>query len=137
MSKTLVDTGPLVAYLSARDAWHEWATAQFASLRPPLLTSESVIAEACFLVHRNKGDAADVLEMLRRHVIEIAFDLTAEIAAIETLMRRYADTPMSLADGSLVRMSELHADCRVFTIDSDFKHYRRHGRQLIPLLAPI
>jgi hypothetical protein len=43
---------------------------------------------------------------------------------------------MSLADGCLVRMSELAADGVVFTLDSDFRIYRRHGRQKIPLLMP-
>jgi predicted nucleic acid-binding protein len=51
-------------------------------------------------------------------------------------MRRYADTPMSLADACLVRLSELNSDCRLLTVDSDFKRYRRHSRQMIPLLAP-
>jgi hypothetical protein len=43
---------------------------------------------------------------------------------------------MSLADGCLVRMSELTADSTVFTVDSDFRRYRRHRRQKIPLLIP-
>lgn len=51
-------------------------------------------------------------------------------------MQRYADTPMSLADACLVRLSELLADCRLFTLDSDFEHYRRNGRQMIPQLRP-
>jgi hypothetical protein len=34
-------------------------------------------------------------------------------------------------------MSELHADCRVLTLDSEFRDvYRRHGRQTIPTLMP-
>jgi hypothetical protein len=41
-----------------------------------------------------------------------------------------------LADACLVRMSELVADCVVFTLDWDFRIYRRHGRQKIPLLIP-
>ena len=44
---------------------------------------------------------------------------------------------MDLADACLVRMSELFEDCRVLTVDTDFKVYRRHGRQVIPLLAPF
>ncbi len=59
-----------------------------------------------------------------------------EAPAVEILMRRYADTPMSLADACLVRLSELHSECSVFTLDNDFTRYRRHARQLIPLLAP-
>ena len=55
---------------------------------------------------------------------------------IELLLQRYADTPMSLADGCLVRLSEVHKDCRVLTLDKHFKHYRRYGRSVIPLISP-
>jgi predicted nucleic acid-binding protein len=43
---------------------------------------------------------------------------------------------MSLADACLVRLAEKHTECKVFTLDSDFEHYRRHGRQIIPLITP-
>ena len=43
---------------------------------------------------------------------------------------------MSLADGCMVRLSELNPECLVFTLDHDFQIYRRHGRQKIPLLIP-
>jgi len=44
---------------------------------------------------------------------------------------------MDLADATLVRLSELFDDCRVLTVDrQDFSVYRRHGRQVIPLLTP-
>ena len=43
---------------------------------------------------------------------------------------------MSLVDACLVLPSKLHSDCLVFTMDEDFRRYRRHGRQVIPLLAP-
>jgi len=34
-------------------------------------------------------------------------------------------------------MSELHSDCVVLTIDTEFRDvYRRHSRQLIPTLLP-
>ena len=43
---------------------------------------------------------------------------------------------MSLADATLVRLSELNRDCRIFTMDSDFHIYRRHGNKVIPLVMP-
>jgi predicted nucleic acid-binding protein len=43
---------------------------------------------------------------------------------------------MSFADACLVRMSEIHDDARVLTLDSDFHIYRRHGRAAIPMLSP-
>ncbi|MDQ6939480.1 MAG: hypothetical protein M3119_04910 [Verrucomicrobiota bacterium] len=69
-------------------------------------------------------------------MIQRSFSLFDEVGALEVLMRRYADKPMSLADACLVRLSELHKDCRVFTLDRHFKHYRRFGRSIIPLLSP-
>ena len=52
------------------------------------------------------------------------------------LMDRYASVPMSFADACLVQMSEMWPECTVFTTDSDFRIYRRHRRQVIPLLIP-
>jgi predicted nucleic acid-binding protein len=69
-------------------------------------------------------------------VIVPAFDLTAELASIGKLMVRYEDLPMSLADACLVRMAEMHASARVFTLDADFRVYRRNRRAAIPLLSP-
>jgi hypothetical protein len=43
---------------------------------------------------------------------------------------------MSLADGCLVRMTEILPDPIVLTTDSDFRLYRRNGRQTIPCILP-
>ena len=136
MKKTLLDTGPLVAFYSLRDQHHAWAFAQLDALRPPLLTCEPVLTEACFLFQRKGGRPAAILRAVREGVLQIAFDLETEAPSLEVLMERYADVPMSLADACLVRLSELHPDCRVLTLDSHFARYRRHGRQVIPLLMP-
>ena len=57
-------------------------------------------------------------------------------AEVASLMIRYANVPMSLADACLVRMSELYPNSAVLTADSDFNIYRRHTRQIIPVLMP-
>jgi len=136
VTRTILDTGPLVAYINQSDQFHGWAVAQMRHLAPPLLTCEPVLAEACFLLGRGGKHPADILARLQQGVFEIAFDLGTEAAPVEALMRRYADTPMSLVDACLVRLAEIHCDCRVFTLDGDFKHYRRNGREVIPLLGP-
>jgi predicted nucleic acid-binding protein len=136
MSRTLLDTGPLVDFLNRNDQWHQWSKAQMGALAPPLLTCEPVLTESCFLIQRNGGQPAEVLKKVMAGVIAVALELQTKAAALEALMRRYDDTPMSLADACLVRLSELHSDCQVFTLDADFRRYRRHGRQVIPLLAP-
>jgi hypothetical protein len=62
--------------------------------------------------------------------------LAEEAEHVRRLMTRYSGTPMSLADACLVRLTEQRRQARVLTLDSDFRRYRRLGRQVIPLIAP-
>ena len=132
----LVDTGPLVAFLNRRDRHHAWSVEALGGVRPPLETCEAVLSEACFLLRKAPGGADSLMELVERELIVLRFDAKAEIAAVRRLLARYAEVPMSFADACLVRMSEQRASCRLLTLDSDFRRYRRHGRQTIPLLAP-
>ncbi len=137
MSKVIIlDTGPLLAWLSDKDAWHGWAVEQFASLQPQFVTCEAVLTEACFLYAREGGDPARIIGKVRTGTLQVPFEIGDEAGALETLMKRYADTPMALADACLVRLSEIYKDCRVFTLDRHFNTYRRYGRSVIPLLSP-
>jgi uncharacterized protein len=136
VTATIIDTGPLVAYVNRGDRWHRWAVEQMAALQLPLLTCEAVLTEACFLVHRVGANPADLVKRLVQGSLAIGLDLRNDASQVEALMRRYSDTPMSLADACLVRLTEIVPDCRLFTLDSDFMHYRRNGRQVIPLLHP-
>lgn len=134
--RVVIDTGPLVAYFNSRDRFHRWVVDQMRNLSGPLLTCEPVLAEACFLIQRGGGQPGLLIEKLHQGVIEIGLQVAKEVASIAALLSRYADTPMSLADACIVRLAEIHADCKVFTLDSDFRHYRRNARHVIPLLTP-
>jgi uncharacterized protein len=134
--QTILDSGPLVAFYDRKDAGHQWADRQMSSLQPPLLTCEPVLTEACFLLQRGGGSPNVVLKAVRTGILKIAIEVEAEASGIEALMERYADVPMSLADACLVRLSEMHRDCRLITLDQHFRRYRRHGRQVIPVIAP-
>jgi uncharacterized protein len=136
MTRIIVDTGPLVAYVNRRDRWHRWVADQMAALQPPLVTCEPVLTEACFLIQRAGGRPADLVRKISQGSLEIGLDLQEDASGIQSLMQRYVDTPMSLADACLVRLTERISDCKLFTLDSDFEHYRRNGRQVIPLLYP-
>jgi predicted nucleic acid-binding protein len=74
--------------------------------------------------------------MLETGALRINLHLEAELTAINTLMNRYRNVPMSLADACLVRMSELNATAVVLSLDSDFMIYRKHGRNIVPLMTP-
>ena len=69
-------------------------------------------------------------------MIRIALAVQEEQADLRALMRRYRNRPMSLADACMVRLSEIHATGEVFTLDSDFRIYRRHGNKVIPVRMP-
>lgn len=132
----LLDTGPLIASLSKRDSLYLWAEEQIKRLPLPLLTCEAVITEACFLAYRTLGSGDSVLEFIQTGAVKLDFNLAAEVDPVKTLMSRYANVPMSLADACLVRMSELYQDSLVLTTDSDFTIYRRHKNQPIQTLMP-
>lgn len=132
----IVDTGPLVAFLNSRDTWHEWAVARLSEIESPLETCEAVLTEAAFLLRADPRGPDALLEMLERGLLLCRFELNEEAEHVRRLMKRYADTPMSLADACLVRLTEQRRQAKVLTLDSDFRRYRRLGRQVIPLIAP-
>ncbi len=136
MKNVAIDTGPLVAFLNGRDALHAWARDTLAHVEPPLRTCEAVLSEACFLLRKVRGGADVVMELVDRGVVQVPFRLTTEVVQVRKLMSRYATTPMSLADASLVRMTELDPKLTVMTLDDDFRVYRRFGRQVVPVLMP-
>lgn len=131
-----LDTGPLVAFLDRREALHHWIRRIFESTSGPLVTCEAVLAEACFLLRGQRGGSEAVLGLVESGFIAPTFSLSEEAGAVNKLMARYRNVPMSLADACLVRISELRDDVCILTFDTDFAIYRRHGRQEIPLLMP-
>jgi predicted nucleic acid-binding protein len=136
VNPVLIDTGPLLAAINRSDRWHEWSREQFRRARPPLLTCESVISESWFLLQQTDVGRQTLLELLRTATVEIALAAQDHVGRLTELMEKYADVPMSLADACLVRMSELVPKGVVLTLDGDFRIYRRHKRQSIPLLIP-
>lgn len=135
-SPTIADTGVIVGLIYQKDQWHEWAFEQSKNLLPPFLTCEAVICEACFLLQNVSGGEQKILGMVADGYLQIDFSLTNEAANIKTLMKKYENVPMSFADACLVRMSELIKNSVVFTIDSDFRVYRKDRKKEIPLIIP-
>ena len=135
-SVVLLDTGPLVSFLADKTEHSEWVQEQWRVLQPPMLTCEAVLTEAAFILKREGVDTDALFALLERGVLRVALHMEDQQADLRTLMRRYRNRPMSIADACLVRLSELHSSGRTFTLDSDFKIYRRHGNKMIPLLIP-
>ena len=132
----LLDTGVLVALLSKSDAFHQWAIPTVTTVNQPLLTCEAVITEACFLLQRDSRSQQAVLSLVNKGALQIGFCLLDEVETIKELITRYENVPMSLADACLVRMTELHPESTILTLDSDFRIYRKHRNQEIPVIMP-
>ncbi|OQW91630.1 MAG: hypothetical protein BWK78_04055 [Thiotrichaceae bacterium IS1] len=136
--QAIMDTGPLVAALSEADKYHTWVIQPLATFQPPLLTSEAVLSETCFLLWKRRATLpiAVLFCWLNQGTIALPFHLHSETAVIGQWMKNYANVPMSLADAGLVRMSEQYPNQVILTLDGDFHIYRKPGRQIIPVIMP-
>jgi len=130
----LVDAGFLVALLSRRDSHHGWAIAQADQHALPWTSCEAVLSETFHLL--GTLGRPGLSGLLRRRAVVSAFDLANDLPPVLTLMQKYANVPMSLADACLVRMTETRSDPVILTTDSDFRVYRRHSRQMVPCVMP-
>jgi predicted nucleic acid-binding protein len=136
MEALLTDSGPLIALLDGSDQHHKWAVEQFSHLSSVLVTCEGAITEAMHLLQDAGVKPWGVLELIKRQIVVVQFDLESNLDRVLWLMKKYADTPMDFVDACLVAMTEAKRDCRLLTLDSDFRIYRRFERQTIPLIVP-
>jgi predicted nucleic acid-binding protein len=131
--KAIADTGFLLAFVNRRDAHHHWALGLEKQLTGPLLTCEAVLAETAYHLQ----DCRAVLGLLEDRFIALAFDANAHFRHLIELAERYTDRRPDFADLCVVRMSELHPEHSVITVDrADFRVYRRNKREMIPLICP-
>lgn len=128
----IADTGFIVAFLNRRDTHHAWAVNIAGQVDIPLLSCESVLAEAVF----HTGSVEKVLALLDSGLLRLEFDFNISKSRISTLARRYSDRKPDLADLCLICLSERFPKLPVITVDGDFRVYRRHQRESIPVLMP-
>jgi len=132
----IIDASVLAALLNKNDTYHQWAITQLKDIQPPLLTCDAIISEVSFLIGRKQQGINVIFNYLKLGIIELPFCFSSEYAAIEKLMLKYADVPISFADACLIRMSEQYRNSCVFTLDSDFLVYRKNSNEVISLIYP-
>ncbi len=128
----LCDTGPLVALVDRDDAAHVRCAAALSTLpASPLLTTWPCLVEAMYLLWRAGGLPAqeELWNYLADGLVMLHTPEVGEWKRMRELMRQYHDTPMDLADASLVVAAERLNLRRIFTIDSHFHVYRVNGVQ--------
>ncbi|MGI0488680.1 hypothetical protein ACN4EK_25000 [Pantanalinema rosaneae CENA516] len=85
---------------------------------------------------RDSRSQQTVLSLVNKGALQVSFCLSDQVQAIAELITRYENVPMSLADACLVRMTELYPESIILTLDNDFRIYRKHRNQEIPLIMP-
>jgi predicted nucleic acid-binding protein len=127
----LCDSGPLVALLIPADQHHAACTATLDELGTEiLLTTWPCLTEAMYFLGKASGCAAQdhLWRSVARRAIRIIRPQRREWRRTRRLMRRYATTPMDLADSSLVVAAERTGIRRIFTVDRHFRFYLIHDR---------
>lgn len=122
----LIDAGPLIALLNADDPHHTRCVEAAKPLMSPLLTTWPCFTEAMYLLGSMGGYGyQETLWKMHQSGRLMIHDLTTvETIRMATLMKTYQDTPMDMADASLVVAAESLGIQAVFTLDSDFYIYR-------------
>jgi predicted nucleic acid-binding protein len=132
---TIVDAGPLIAWLDAADQWHGWADDALSRCLGPLRTTEIVLGEACHLLGGNAAPVHALLDCVRRGSIILHPLWPGHLERTQQLMLKYEK--MDAADASLVVLSELYRQAPIVTLDTaDFRVYRRFRRDPLPIVAP-
>jgi hypothetical protein len=131
MIARIADAGFIIALTSPLQRERKWARGEFQKWGAPFITCEGALIEAGHFCA-----PALIARMIQDGDFRIMFDLTEQIDPVRILLEKYKDLPMDFTDACIVRMSELLPECKVFSVDGDFKVYRRFRDQPIPTIYP-
>jgi len=134
---TLLDSGVIVGLLDRSEAHHTRCVKALEGLEGPLVTCEAVIAESCYLLRELPGAVEAVLENVERGIFQIPFQLSRSATPVRTLMRKYRDLPVDLADACLVQLADELNTGDILTLDRDFESYRWRRTRPFHLLVAL
>ena len=135
MKRVRVDTGPLVAILSAHDEHHEVCVDVLHKLPGPLLSCWPVITEVAWLLRRYPRAIRRLLSSMDGGFLELLPLAGTEAASIASLMMKYEDMRPQLADAALVYLARRDGIKTIFTLDRrDFAVYRGSRRRAFEIV---
>lgn len=125
MRRVLVDTGPIVATLSRRDQYHKTCVEALREMPGPLFTCWPVITEAAWLLRRDANAVEKLLRSIDTGLFELLPLASEDAKAIASIMKKYGDIRIQLADAALVHLAARDGLDTIFTLDQrDFSVYR-------------
>lgn len=129
----LADSGFWIALGNRRDRHHERAVRAAKKYSAEgFVTTWPVLTEVVHLIaHRvHPAQAVAFVRDVTRGAATVADLPDSALHRIETLMQRYANLPMDLADASLVVLAEEYGEGRILSTDArDFGGYRWKNRK--------
>jgi predicted nucleic acid-binding protein len=133
----LLDTSGLLAAIDASQRRHAECADVVATASVPLLLSPFVLAELDYLLSRHVGAQAQsaLLDEVSRGAYRLEPFGPADVAAAKTVVDRYADLHIGLADASIVVLAERYRTSDVLTLDErHFRAFRILGRRRFRVL---
>ncbi len=133
----LTDTGPLIALLDKSDNNHQNCTNALNTLpAEPMLTTWPCFTEAMHILgavggYRYQSVLWNIVDEMALEIHDLTF---LEIERMSKLMGKYQDTPMDLADASLIALAESMKFKQIFSIDSDFHIYRLSDGSMLEVI---
>lgn len=134
----IADTSGLLAYFNGAEPRHAAVAAVIESAEEPLVVSPYVVAELDYLVatrHGVEAELAVVDELVGGAWILAGFDAD-DLAVARSVIDRYRDQQVGVADASLVVLAERMHTRRILTLDHrhfDVIRPQRGGRfSLLP-----
>ena len=121
----LIDTGPFVAFFDASDDYHSLCLKTLKEIQQPLATTWAVLTEAFYLLGFSWKAQDNLWQFVLRGGVQVRHLSGPLCERCRTLMEKYRDLPMDLADATLVAVAEQQKIGSVFTLDDkDFNLYR-------------
>jgi predicted nucleic acid-binding protein len=120
----VVDTSGLLAALDASERHHVAAVAALRSAEPPYLLSPFVLAELDYLLMTrvSPNAAKSFLNEVARGAYQLESMGGADVDEALTIIRRYEDLQLGLADASVAVLAVRHGTDRILTLDE--RHFR-------------
>jgi uncharacterized protein len=125
----IVDTSALLAYFNAREPDHQAVSGVIDSNDELLVVSPYVVAELDYLIAKRIGVDAEleVLRELSSGAWELADVGVAELELATSIIEKYRDQDIGVADASMVVLADRYHTRRIVTLD------RRHFDVLRPI----
>jgi uncharacterized protein len=120
----LLDTSGLLAAIDGSQEDHDAASRALRSAKDPLILSPFVLAELDYMVGKHVGRVAQeaLLSQVASGVYSLERFSARDVTTAQTVLGRYGDLDLGLADASIVVLADRLGTSTILTLDH--RHFR-------------